>query len=88
MGHVCSFTALPDLTRKQQRDRYEVLAALNKAGGWFSVFEATENQDIAQTMTWIMASDWVEKDGDPGYPWTKIKLTEHGRSVLEGNRHD
>src|SRR5690606_39250655 len=81
--HICSFDALPDVTRKQQRDQVYVLGALAQAGR-FSVFEATANQTIARTMTFIMQSGWVRDIGGE-YPWMKVEITDAGRAVLEGN---
>lgn len=82
--HVCSFSALPDMSRKQQADPVYVLGHVAKAGR-FSAFEATANQTIAKTMTLLMQRRWL-KDVGGEYPWVIVDLTDEGRAVLEGNR--
>ena len=72
---------LDDLTRKQQASVTEVLAVLDRIGR-FSVFEATENQTIARTMTRISKSGYVDMDHSCGFPWTTVKLTDKGRELL------
>lgn len=84
---ICSFSSgLDDMPRKDQRDIGKVLRVLDKCGR-FSVFEATDNQTIATTMTKLCHSDLIETDNSCGYPWTKVKLTDAGRKLLESN-HD
>jgi hypothetical protein len=78
-------SGLDDLTRKQQRDYACVLRVLHSAGR-FSVFEASDNSTIANTMTNLMKSDLVVNLGG-SYPWTKVKLTAKGEALLyESNR--
>lgn len=79
---ICSFSSgLDDMPRKDQRDVAKVLAVLEKCGR-FSVFEATDNQTIASTMTHISRRGLIETDISCGYPWTKVKLTDAGRELL------
>jgi hypothetical protein len=80
---ICSFSSgLDDMPRKDQRDIAKVLRVLEQCGR-FSVFEATDNQTIATTMTKLCHSNLIETDNSCGYPWTKVKLTEAGRSYLQ-----
>jgi hypothetical protein len=81
---ICSFSgALGDMKRKDQRDPLKVLAVLRKSPR-FSVWDATENGTIACTM------DDLKNDGlidfpkpQPGYPWSKARVTEAGIALLE-----
>ena len=87
---------LDELTRKQQRDTASVLRVLAAEKG-FTVFAATENQDIAETMDRLLtnnystaAPDGKKKDYGPllkitgrVYPWTYVELTEGGVRLLE-----
>jgi hypothetical protein len=66
---------------KDQRDMRKVASVLAKAGR-FSVFEATDNPVIAKTMDKLQASGWFEFDNGPGFPWTKVTLTEAGKTAL------
>ena len=78
---VCTFSVgLDDLPRKKQRDSYAVLAVLAEKRR-FSVFEATANQDIANTMTRIQRSGWVTTT-PVGFPWTDVELTDAGWAAL------
>jgi hypothetical protein len=86
--YIDRFSAgLDDLTRKQQADPVAVLRVL-KATGRFSVFEATDNDIIARTMTRLVHKGYqgygrlIEIDNSCGYPWTKVKLTEAGERLL------
>lgn len=79
----CFDEGLGDLPRRKQRDTREVALHLAKAGR-FSVFEATANQDIARTITRVLASGWFDTDKSCGFPWTKVALTDRGRAVLLG----
>ena len=82
--HICvTSVGLEDLTRRQQRDKAQVLRVLHRHGR-FSVFEATANQVIAKTMDAICANGLVETDNSVGYPWTKVKLTPAGLALLDG----
>lgn len=94
---ACSFSAgLDELTRKQQADHIAVLRVLKRAGR-FSVFEATSNDTIARTIdrlihkglttvepdgTRTSYGKLIETDHSCGYPWTKVKLTPAGESLL------
>lgn len=80
---ICDFSSgLDDMPRKDQRDIEKVLRVLDQCGR-FSVFEATANQTIATTMSRLCRSNLIEADNSCGYPWTKVKLTEAGRALLE-----
>lgn len=79
----CFDECLHELPRRKQRDAREVALHLAKAGR-FSVFEATANQDIARTVTRVLASGWFATDKSCGFPWTKVSLTDRGRTVLLG----
>lgn len=78
--YVDCFDALPNMTRRQQRDARHVGRALAQAGR-FSTFEASANGDIARTMTRLARSGWFTME-DAGYPWTKVTLTAAGRAAL------
>ena len=77
--HIDSFSAMENLTKKQQSDTATVLRALHKAGR-FSCFDASENPVIAGTITRICHSKppLIEPDNETPYPWTKAKLTPAG----------
>lgn len=80
---ICDFSSgLDDMPRKDQRDIAKVLRVLDKCGR-YSVFEATDNQTIATTMTKLCKSDLIETENSCGYPWTMVKLTEAGRRYLQ-----
>lgn len=87
--YVDCFTTLDDLPRKQHGDALVVLRAVMKSGGRFSVFDATQNDDIARSMTFIEgASGWIERATDGcQYPWVTVRLTEKGRAALEQTRN-
>jgi hypothetical protein len=78
------FTSLDDLKGKQRSEPMTVLQAILANGGRFSVFDATADQKIAGTMTYIeRESGWVRRvEGRHGYPWITIELTEAGRKAL------
>jgi hypothetical protein len=80
---IDSFSSgLDDMPRKDQRDIAKVLRVLEQCGR-FSVFEATDNQTIATTMTKLFHSGLIETDNSCGYPWTKVTLTDSGRRYLQ-----
>ena len=83
MIYICDFSSgLDDMPRKDQRDLAKVLRVLEQCGR-FSVFEATDNQTIATTMTKLCRSYLIETDNSCGYPWTMVKLTDAGRQYLK-----
>ena len=96
--HICSFSAgLDEMKRKDQADPVKVLRVLAKCGR-YSVFEATDNQTIAEMMTRLLGKKMiVVKDGTRHeygvlleatggqYPWTEIELTQGGKWLLEDN---
>jgi hypothetical protein len=71
---------LDDLKRKEQGDHVKVLQVLERTKR-FSVFEATENDTIAHTMTYIMQEGFAHSVGG-AYPWTEVELTEKGRAAV------
>lgn len=81
---VCSFSgALGDMKRKDQRDQLKVLAVL-KASPRFSVWDASDNKGIANTMTDLMTDGLIDyPDPQPGFPWSKARVTEAGMKLLE-----
>ena len=78
--HVCRFTALDDLPKRQHGDVRAVLEAL-KAAGRFSVFDATQSPTIAATMTRIMRSGLALDIGGE-YPWTRVTISPAGEALL------
>jgi hypothetical protein len=85
--HVCSFSeGLDDLKRRQQRDVDFVLRFLEKRNR-FSVFEATANDDIAETMTQIEHQKLIRRTGG-AYPWIEYKLTRKAKSRLKELAHN
>lgn len=78
------FTAgLDDMKRADQRDPVAVLRVLEKIKR-FSVFEASDNDTIATTMTMLFERGYV-KDIGGGYPWTNIEITEAGQQFINEN---
>ena len=71
---------LDDLTRKQQADHIAVLRVLARTGR-FSCFEASDNDVIAKTMTFLCHSSLMTTK-DAGFPWTSVKLTEAGIEAI------
>lgn len=73
---------LTDLTIAEQADPRTVLRVLAYEKR-FSVFEATDNPVIAQTMDVIGRSSWVVFDTKRhGYPWTGVEITPEGEAFL------
>jgi hypothetical protein len=83
---VCSFSgALGDMTRKDQSDPLKVLAVL-KQSPRFSVWDATDNKRIANTMTDLMTDGLIDyPEPQPGFPWSQARVTAAGISLLEGS---
>ena len=77
MIHVDRFTSLAEGPKNKQGDPATVLRALHKAGR-FSIWDATDNQTIAATMTRIVQGGYIERDDVTPYPWTKAILTPKG----------
>lgn len=78
---ICCFSAgLDDLTRKQQADHVEVLKVLARTER-FSVFEATNNHVIAQTMGGLLDGPLLKRTGG-AYPWVTCELTEAGKRLI------
>jgi hypothetical protein len=72
---------LDDLTLKQQHSNEDVLRVLAKTGR-FSIFEATEKQTNAGTLTRLVRDKFIETDTSCGYPWTLVALTDRGRAAI------
>jgi hypothetical protein len=82
MMYVDCFTAgLDDLKRKEQRDMRTVLKKLSTMKR-FSVFEASDNDVIAKTMTDICQGGYIETTGGD-FPWTEFKITPKGQAVID-----
>ena len=80
---IDSFSAMECLTRMQQGQTAIVLRALDRAKR-FTCFEASENSVIAATMTRIYQAraPLLEPETETdAYPWHRVVLTPHGRSV-------
>lgn len=81
--HVDCFTTLDDVNRKDQGNALLVLSVIMRCGGRFSVFDSNSDA-MARSLTTICHSDWVRRpEPQPGYPWTKLELTESGRTALK-----
>ena len=76
--HICCFTALDDVPRKQRGDLIVVLRALERVGR-FSCFEM--DRALASTVMEIRRRGWTKHEV-LGYPWTKVEITEAGRAAL------
>lgn len=82
--HLCSFSVgIDELPRRKQRDAAEVLKVLAETKR-FSVFEATANTVIANTMTRMQGHYFKVVGGD--YPWCNIEITEAGKRLLTEGR--
>lgn len=81
--HLDCFTVgLDDLTEEQQKDHRKVLEILDKAG-MFSVFEATDNEVIANTMTELEKTEMIKTTREgTSFPWLKVELTEKAKAFL------
>ena len=70
--YIDRFSAgLDELTHKEQSNHEAVLKVLRRTK-LFSVFEATENQAIARTMTALTNTGRITTDTSIGYPWTTV----------------
>lgn len=82
--YLDSFSAgLDDMKRKEQGDPRAVLRKLSTMER-FSVFEATDNDAIAHTMTLLFKQGYVRDTGKGGYPWTYFEITEAGKAFMAG----
>lgn len=72
---------IDELKIKEQRDISAVLRVLHNKKR-FSVFEATANQVIANTMMEIMQKGYA-KIAWGNYPWTEVEITERGRAAMQ-----
>lgn len=82
--YLCSFTGgIDEMKRADQRDLVRVLRVLDaQPRKRFSVFEASDNMNIARTMTRIVREGYITTDNSCGYPWTAYKLTDKGRAAI------
>ena len=79
---IDSFSSgLDDMKRKDQRD---VVAVMRKLATMtrYSIFEVTDNNDIATTMSDIVKRGLIETTGGK-YPWTTFKITEAGQRLID-----
>lgn len=82
--HIDYFgSAIGEMKRRDQSDNFKVLLVL-KASPRFSVFDATDNQSIAKTLTRLMDLAFIEYPApQPGYPWAVAAITEKGIKFME-----
>ena len=78
--HICHFSSLDDLPKKEHGNPVSVLRVLDKVGR-FSAFEMEGK--LAHSMTYIIRKKWVKTDISCGYPWTDVELTQAGREALD-----
>lgn len=79
--HLCvSSIGLDELTQKQARNPKLVLRILAEKKR-FSVFDATANLDIANTMTFLGEHEFFKTAGGH-FPWLNIELTEKGKAYI------
>lgn len=77
--YICNFSALGELPKKDYKNMLAVLKVLERVGK-FSCFEI--NGALALTMTRIINMEMIECDNSIGYPWTLVKLTDKGNSLI------
>ena len=70
--HICQFSSLDDLKKKDYRNPGKVLAAL-KAAGRFSCFEVQDSAALAKTVTMLFKTGRVKSVGGE-YPWTNVEV--------------
>jgi hypothetical protein len=90
--HICCHSAgLDELSRRSQGDIAEVLLVLSKTGR-FSVFEATDNPVIANTMTALMNGGLNRKallvKTGGAFPWTEVELTDEAKEIVAKVAHE
>ena len=80
----CSFAgAIGDMKPRDQRDPMKVLSVLDKEPS-FSVFDATERKAIANSLDYLKQEGLIEYPlPQPGYPWSKVRVTKSGKKALE-----
>lgn len=84
---ICFFdVGLDEMPMNEQADDIAVGRAIAKAGR-FSVFDATANETIANTMDRLTVSGWFVFE-NAGYPWTKVTPTDAGRAALGMQNED
>jgi len=81
-GYLCSFSVGLDELPRKKRTRENVLRLLLDRGR-FSVFEATSNAWIAETMDSLIREKLIEVDNSPGFPWSNVRITAAGRKDIE-----
>jgi hypothetical protein len=79
---VDQFTTLDDLPAKDRRDDDVVLHHLRLAGR-FSIFDATEHEDLARTLTRLERNGRLKTDNSCGYPWIDVVEID-GERVTNG----
>ena len=74
--------AIDDMPRKDQGNAIKVLSVLSEHPR-FSVFDATANDKIAVTLTYLFREEFiVESRPKQEYPWVQIEVTEKGKALL------
>lgn len=85
--YIDCFTSLDDIKGKDEGNLQLVLRTIMKAGGRFSIFDATRTQRMASTMTAIEGSGWTLRDEQrSAYPWVYLKLTPAGENALSSQQ--
>ena len=81
---MCNFSgAIGDMKRKDQGAPIKVLRVLQQSPR-FSVWDAGANMAIANTMTELITDGLIDyPDPQPGFPWSKARVTEAGIALLE-----
>lgn len=75
--------AIGDMKPRDQRDSRKVLAVLRDYPR-FSVFDATERDAIARTLTNLYGAGLIDyPKPQPGYPWCRAVVTPKGLQLLE-----
>ena len=68
---VDTFSSLDDL-RAKDRSNDDMVAAMLVKVKRFSIFEATEHQNLAATLMRLKDSGRVKTDNSCGYPWIEV----------------
>jgi len=72
---------IDELSARSQRNPVRVLRMLHRAGR-FSVFEATANETIANTVQWLFDNGYFTTDNSSRFPWSKVVVTAKGKSLI------
>jgi hypothetical protein len=78
--------AIDDMKCKDQGNAIKVLEVLSKHPR-FSVFDATANDKIAVTLTYLFREEFiVDSRPKQGYPWHHVEVTKKGKALLDGTQ--